>query len=158
LINYQFLESDVQWSTKTCIAFGALGLLAGVCAGTLGISSGMILGPLFLKMNLLPDVITSTTAFMIVFAQTSVSLQFVIADAISWQLSLFFMATGACASILGQIVLLIKNRISKRDSVLALMMACVVVLSCIALLGVGIYDQIVYKAPLGFRNFCNVVK
>jgi len=156
--SYVFQESDIRWTPKNCAIFGSLGLLAGVSAGTMGISAGMIVGPIFLELNLLPPVITATTAFMIIFAQTSVSIQFILANAISWDIALYFLGVGATASILGQVVLYIKNKISKRDSLLALLMSCVVAASCVSLIFTGISNQVKFGLSAGFSNFCTVTK
>jgi len=153
-LGFPYLESDVKWSFRMVVIYSLIGLLAGVSAGLLGVSSGMIIGPILLQLKLLPTVITATTAFMIIFAQTSVSLQYILFGTISWKLGLYYIGTGACASLLGQVVLYIKNRISKRDSLLALLMATVVAVSCILLLVVGIYEQITYHLPYDFRPLC----
>jgi len=136
---YMFLETDVKWTSRNVLIFPLLGLFSGIAAGALGISSATILGPILLGFGIIPYVVTATTAMMIIFVQSSILAQFLILGNISWRVAGVFFATGVTASLLGQLVLIVKNKVSKRESALALLMATVILFCLCSLVGVGVW-------------------
>ena len=47
---------DIQWTKETLAKFPKIALLAGVAAGLLGIGGGMVIGPLFMEIEMQPQV------------------------------------------------------------------------------------------------------
>ncbi len=65
-LNYQFTEGDIKWTLRNSLLIPTIFLTAGIVAGLLGIGGGMITGPLMLELGMVPQVVTSTSSFMIV--------------------------------------------------------------------------------------------
>ena len=78
MVNYQYVEGDVQWDNKTTIMYPAICTLAGLCAGMFGIGGGIVKGPLMLEMGVLPSVSSATAAFMILFTTASAAYTYVV--------------------------------------------------------------------------------
>ena len=51
-------------------------MVAAILCGMTGIAGGMVLGPLFLKYNMLPSVMSSTNQYITMVASVSVAIQF----------------------------------------------------------------------------------
>merc|ERR1712056_171686 len=66
-----------------------MGILAGVAAGLLGIGGGMVIGPLFITLDMQPKVGSSSCAFMILWTALSGVVQYAFAGKLGWQFILW---------------------------------------------------------------------
>lgn len=63
--NYQFAENDMKFESKRQILKVSLtSMVAGILCGTSGIAPGMVLGPLFLSYNMVPQVMSGTNQYI----------------------------------------------------------------------------------------------
>merc|ERR1719424_1711310 len=62
---------DLKWNDETLKKFPLIAVLAGVAAGLLGIGGGMVIGPLFIQLDMEPKVGSSSCAFMILWTALS---------------------------------------------------------------------------------------
>ena len=74
----------MQWTNKKTIVLPIIFVMAGVAAGFLGIGAGLVVGPIFLEMGMVPQVAVATSSYMILFTSFSTTVQFLILG-ISWE-------------------------------------------------------------------------
>jgi len=135
---FEFLETDLQWTSETLMKFPKTALLAGVTAGLLGIGGGMVIGPLFLSIGMQPQVGTSSCAFMILFTAASGVAQYSAAGKLGWQLTVYCISIGFISGQLGQRGV---NKVIKktgRPSFVIFLLAAIIGLACASMAIAGI--------------------
>ena len=73
---YNFDEKDVRFKDGICsiVTLSAACLVAAVLCGCTGIAGGMVLGPLFLKYNMHPSIMSGTNQYITMIASISVAI------------------------------------------------------------------------------------
>merc|ERR1711981_989538 len=93
---------DLQWTSEVLRQFPVIAVLAGVAAGLLGIGGGMVIGPLFIQLDVQPKVGSSSCAFMILWTAISGVVQYYYAGSIGWEFILYGVVVGFISGQLGQ--------------------------------------------------------
>ena len=75
--------------------------IAAVLCGMTGIAGGMVLGPLFLSYNMLPQVMSSTNQYITMIASFSVVIQFLMANQLYMGFALTFGFMSMIAAYVG---------------------------------------------------------
>ncbi len=60
-----------MWTNKSTAVVASIAFVAGVISSLLGIGGGMVLSPIMLELEVLPEITASTSSFMIVRKETS---------------------------------------------------------------------------------------
>jgi len=132
--NYKIIETDVDFTDgfeifKISFVCG----VAAVLCGMTGIAGGMVLGPLFLKYNMLPTIMSSTNQYITMIASISVVIQFVMQQ----QLDIAFASMFGLLSIVAAYVGLSKvNAYIKKtgkESLITILLTLVLVLALVML-------------------------
>ena len=110
-IGYVFHQGDVHWTFGNTMLHPAMCFLAGIAAGLLGIGGGLVLGPLFLEMGMLPEVSSATSSFMVLFTASTTSLQFLILGQLQLDYAGWLLPSCFIGALLG--VLLVKRLIKR---------------------------------------------
>jgi uncharacterized membrane protein YfcA len=55
-------------------------MLSSTICGVTGIAGGMVLGPLLLKLGMIPQIMSATNQYIVMIASLSVSIQFLFLD------------------------------------------------------------------------------
>lgn len=98
---YKFDANDLKFKSvfdvvKLCVFCM---IAAGLC-GMTGIAGGMVLGPLFLTYNMIPQMMSGTNQYITMIASISVAAQFAGINALNpWYSLLFGVITVICAFI-----------------------------------------------------------
>ena len=72
---YNYDDQDTKFNGISEIAFlSFVCMIAAVLCGCTGIAGGMVLGPLFLKYNMVPSVMSGTNQFITMIASVSVAI------------------------------------------------------------------------------------
>ena len=88
---YKFQPNDLKFETVAKILrMGAACMLAAVLCGSTGIAGGMVLGPLMLAYNMLPQVMSGTNQFITMIASTSTVLQYVMLNDLLYGYALLY--------------------------------------------------------------------
>jgi hypothetical protein len=75
---YAFHPDDIQFhQPKDVIKLCFFCSIAAVLCGMTGIAGGMVLGPLFLSYNMIPQIMSNTNQFITMIASLSVTVQFI---------------------------------------------------------------------------------
>jgi uncharacterized membrane protein YfcA len=158
-LHYKFVKGDVRWTPNYTLIISALSLGAGILSSLLGIGGGMILSPMMLEMQVLPEIVAATSTYMILFTSLSAVVQFAVLGRIIWDYAGVYCVIGFISAIVGQSVL---SYIVKKYNKTSIIIFCIVaVIGCsVILLGVtGIMrfaDQVSHGAYLGFNPYCPV--
>ena len=156
---FPFLEGDLQLTKKRTILLPIFSTVAGIAASFLGIGGGMVLGPLMLELGMSPDVVSATSALLILLSAVASVVQFVILGRIIVDYGLVLLAIGATASFVGvKLIRFIVTKYRKR-SVIVFLLSVVIMASNVLLLVSGILalvDQIDKdSSDLDFRGVCD---
>jgi hypothetical protein len=169
--NFICQKEDVQWTERKTILLPFLFILAGVAAGFLGIGAGLVVGPIFLEMGIVPQVAVATSSYMILFTSFSTSVQFLILGTIHlcsktltlvtgrlpWEYALWYFFVGLIAAMIGQAGLSEIIRRYKKQAFITLLLATVIAVS-VLLMGIleaiAIADNVKNHVPMGFRSIC----
>eukprot|EP00308_Calcidiscus_leptoporus_P004460 CAMPEP_0119370574 /NCGR_PEP_ID=MMETSP1334-20130426/16928_1 /TAXON_ID=127549 /ORGANISM="Calcidiscus leptoporus, Strain RCC1130" /LENGTH=491 /DNA_ID=CAMNT_0007387667 /DNA_START=191 /DNA_END=1666 /DNA_ORIENTATION=+ len=100
-LGYEYAEGDVQWDREKVVKYPAIVACAAVAAGMLGVGGGMVLGPIFLELDLLPEVSSATSTLMVLFMSSSTVGQFIVFGMIDAEYAIFF---GLVGGVLGAII------------------------------------------------------
>jgi hypothetical protein len=74
---YLYDANDLIFKDRSAIIQLSMAcMVAAILCGITGIGGGMVLGPLFLKYNMLPTVMSSTNQYITMVASVSVAIQF----------------------------------------------------------------------------------
>ena len=155
---YDFHKNDIKWNLKDVVAIGAVGLVAGLGAGMLGIGGGIVMNPVMLELGLLPEVSTASSSFMILFTSSIAIIQYLTADMVDVDYGIWVGCLAVVGSAIG--VLVLKKLVTKyqRSSLLVLLLAVILAVAAIVIASYGIYDIIDKEekgeAEYGFSEFC----
>jgi uncharacterized membrane protein YfcA len=64
-------------SSESIINLALICMVAAIICGSTGIAGGMVLGPLFLKYNMIPQIMSGTNQYITMIASISVAAQFI---------------------------------------------------------------------------------
>ena len=96
------VAGDIVWTRRAALMLVLAAVGAGVAAGLLGIGGGMIIGPIFVALELEPQVGTATTGFMVLFTALGGAIKYLTLGKLPWRLFLWFCAIGALGGQTGQ--------------------------------------------------------
>ena len=83
---YKFEANDTKFEkVSDIVALAFFCMIAAVLCGCIGIAGGMVLGPLFLKYNMIPSVMNETNQYITMIASLSVPIQFMYIGAMNFQ-------------------------------------------------------------------------
>merc|ERR1711935_484083 len=83
------LKKDLKFKDISQIAtLSGACLIAAILCGLTGIAGGMVLGPLFLKYDMIPSIMSSTNQYITLISAISVIIQFILAGTLNWEYAL----------------------------------------------------------------------
>lgn len=135
---YVPLENDLVWDEKFMAKFPAYALGAGCAAGLLGIGGGMILGPIFMAVDMEPRCATSASAFSILWTAGSGTILWIFSGNLGWQLMLWMMCFGFASGQIGQRLVDGVLKKTGRPSYVIFLLGSIIAMACIAMVTSGI--------------------
>ncbi|KAJ8600866.1 hypothetical protein CTAYLR_008216 [Chrysophaeum taylorii] len=135
---YVPLENDLVWDSKFMAKFPVYALCAGCAAGLLGIGGGMILGPIFMEVNMEPRCATSASAFSILWTAGSSTILWVFGDNLGWQLMCWMLGFGFVSGQIGQHAVDSLLRKTGRPSFVIFLLGSIIGTACIAMVASGV--------------------
>ncbi|KAL3938923.1 MAG: hypothetical protein SGBAC_006266 [Bacillariaceae sp.] len=128
---YQYVEGDIQWNDHALNYYPSICSLAGFFAGMFGIGGGIVKGPLMLAMGVHPSVASASSACMILFTSSTATTSFFVFGLLDRTYAPVCFTIGFLATFVGQVILSIIMRKSKRNSYIAYSIGLGVLLSAI---------------------------
>lgn len=133
---------DIKWDTSTLQKFPFIAVLAGVAAGLLGIGGGMVIGPLFIQLDVQPTVGSSTCAFMILWTALSGVVQYYFAGKLGSGFIIYGTIVGFVSGQMGQRMVDAALRRYGRPSFVIFLLGGIILAATIAMTGTGSYKLI----------------
>eukprot|EP00928_Gymnodinium_smaydae_P039425 TRINITY_DN26937_c0_g1_i1.p1 TRINITY_DN26937_c0_g1~~TRINITY_DN26937_c0_g1_i1.p1 ORF type:complete len:507 (-),score=72.09 TRINITY_DN26937_c0_g1_i1:62-1582(-) len=133
---------DLKWTNETLKLYPLIALLAGVSAGLLGIGGGMVIGPLFINLDMEPKVGASSCAYMILWTATSGVVQYMFAGKLGLQFVAYGILVGFVSGQLGQRGVDHVLRKSGRPSYVIFLLGGIVAVACVAMTSSGVYKLV----------------
>lgn len=131
---YVFDEMDTRFETTwSIIQLTFYCMIAAILCGSTGIAGGMVLGPLFLKYNMIPQVMSATNQYITLVASVSVAVQFAQRGELNIDYALIFGFTTLICVYTGIKGVNAYIARSGKQSVIAFILAFVLVLALVSL-------------------------
>lgn len=111
--------------------------IAGVLAGTLGIGGGLVINPILIRLNIIPEVSAAVSGFTVLFTGLATTTQYVIAGAFEIDAIYPFLIASVFGAILGNLVIKRLVRKFKRPSLLVWILVALLIFSTVLLPIVG---------------------
>ncbi|GAB2293535.1 hypothetical protein Dimus_027742 [Dionaea muscipula] len=150
-------EAGENLKVHQLVLYCALGLLAGVVGGLLGLGGGFILGPLFLELGIPPQVSSATATFAMTFSSSMSVIEYYLLKRFPVPYAVYFAVVATVAALIGQHVVRKLISLLGRASLIIFILAFTIFVSAISLGGVGISNmvyKIKHKEYMGFENLC----
>lgn len=148
-------QSSSYMPTSWCLLLFTpiLLFLVGVVVALLGTGSGTFLSPLFVMMELPPEIASATSSFMMIFSSLSISVQYLIANRLPYDYALWFFGIGLVSAIIGQVV--VRTLVKKLNASWILLWIMVILLSLSfallipqsVLLGISSHASFTFTSP-----------
>ena len=132
--HYDYDEADLHFEDPRVIKKLVVGcFLSGILSGILGIAGGTIMGPLFLSLKMIPEVVSATNQYIGMISSLSVTLQYVFKGKLNYGFLLLIGTFILLSSYLGliQVAKLVKK--TGRQSIIIFVMAFVFIVSFLIL-------------------------
>ena len=120
-------------STESIINLALTCMIAAIICGSTGIAGGMVLGPLFLKYNMIPQIMSGTNQYITMIASISVASQYIFMEQLNIYFSGLFGLITIFAAYVGIISVNIYIEKSGKQSIIAIILVVVFVLSLVSL-------------------------
>ncbi|XP_065866532.1 sulfite exporter TauE/SafE family protein 3-like [Euphorbia lathyris] len=147
-----------KFRVSKLIFYCLCGVVAGIAGGLLGLGGGFILGPLFLEMGIPPQVSSATATFAMTFSASMSVVEYYLLKRFPIPYALYLFGVTTVAGIVGQYVVKKVIDMLGRASIIIFVLSLTILISAIALGGVGIADiikDLKHKEYMGFQNMCS---
>lgn len=141
-LRFPFAKGDIQWTLRNTRQLSPIAIVSGTMSGMLGIGGGMVLGPLFIGLEVEPEVSTATTGFMLLFTGFAGTTEYLTVGRLPWRYLLWFGSLGVIGAQMGQ--RFVKRLISRsgRPSIVVLLLGGVILLAVTCMTAIGIVNVV----------------
>jgi hypothetical protein len=157
-LGYYWEERDFKMKYKNMSVICVVSVIAGICAGMLGMSGGTFLSPLLLSYRIRPEITAATSSFLLFFTSSISTLQFLYIKQLQTSLALILLLSSVVGSLLGITVVNKFIEKHKRASLLVILISIFLTISSISML-IYAFDSIssvsLQSLPLSNSSFCN---
>lgn len=103
---FNFVEGDIDWSIKeSFLKYIVSASFVGMFSTLLGIGGGMIMNPIMINFNVIPEVVVATSSITTFFSSVISALQFIISEgSVEWYYGVLFLI-GGLASVTSLVIL-----------------------------------------------------
>jgi uncharacterized membrane protein YfcA len=136
---FNFIEGDIEWNKPSSfIKYGLSASFVGLLSTLLGIGGGMIMNPIMINLQMLPEVVVATSSITSFFSSVISASQFIISEGVfEWYYGVLILI-GAVASCTSLIILRV---LRKRIKVfITVILGITLVVSMVMLVIVNIID------------------
>eukprot|EP01117_Protostelium_nocturnum_P012135 TRINITY_DN4452_c0_g1_i4.p1 TRINITY_DN4452_c0_g1~~TRINITY_DN4452_c0_g1_i4.p1 ORF type:complete len:492 (+),score=124.09 TRINITY_DN4452_c0_g1_i4:775-2250(+) len=152
-------KGTITWTKGKMAGLSIGSFVGGILAGLVGIGGGMVSSPILLEMGVHPQIVMSTSTFLILFTSSTTSIQYLIFKKLPLDYSAVYAIMTFFSNIVGNLVIdwLIKKY--KKTFIVIFIVAGVVGLSALMLSiagGFTIYDALGSGETPHFKSLCAV--
>jgi uncharacterized membrane protein YfcA len=141
-IAFPYDNNDIVWKGPILFKFPLYAFFAGLIAGLVGIGGGLIIGPLLIELGVNPIISTVTSNFLVLFTSSSTSIQFTLMGMMNLNYGGICTLFSIIGSFIGTVTVHYLLIVTKRESVLVIVLSFVLLLSTILLPGYSIYETV----------------
>lgn len=142
-----------HWSTQQHYGFAALGLVAGLLAGLVGVGGGLIFAPGMLYIGMDAAQVVATSTFCVLFTSSSTTLQYLFLSRIILPLVPVYATVNILASLIGTTAVITATRSNVPKSFISFTVLLAVttsaVFSCVKLQSL-VGDSPLHELPSSF--------
>jgi uncharacterized membrane protein YfcA len=143
-------EGDIMWGASAWyLPFLSFGI--GILTSLLGIGGGELMGPLMLRLQILPMVSTGTTSIMSLLNTSSGVLHYLILGDVDWDFAPWVFVLGLAAGFSGRTTALLIANYYRRPSVMVFALFAVLVV-CFCVYIAYIFS---YEIDISIGSLCN---
>nr|DAD21690.1 TPA_asm: hypothetical protein HUJ06_023153 [Nelumbo nucifera] len=146
-----------NWKVPLLFLYCFCGIVAGIVGGLLGLGGGFILGPLFLELEVPPQVASATSTFVMVFSSSMSVVQYYLLKRFPVPYASYFVLVATIAAFTGQHVVRKLITLLGRASIIIFILAMTIFVSALSLGGVGIanmLEMLEHNEYMGFESLC----
>jgi len=152
-MGYEYAEGDVAWDADKARRYPMIVAVGAIAAGMLGVGGGMILGPIFLELGIIPQVSSATSTVMVMFMSSANMGQFIVLGMLDLEYACYYGAIGIVGAIVGTGAAKKLIEMSGRASFLIFFLAVILLGSGLLMVVTGT-PQIIKSGLTGFRPVC----
>lgn len=131
---YKFAPNDLKFETMgKIVKLSVFCAIAATLCGFTGIAGGMVLGPLFLSYNMVPQVMAGTNQYITMVASIVTAFQFIYIGNLLWWYAMFFGGLSVVSAYLGLKSLNIYLAKSGKQSIIAIVLTFCLTFALISL-------------------------
>ncbi|KAJ5074171.1 sulfite exporter taue/safe [Anaeramoeba ignava] len=154
-INYPIVKGDVKWGKKIIIAFSLVCFLNGLVAGMLGAGAGTITSFILVEMKLNPEVLTATSALIVLLASSSTAIQYLLIGLVPYAKGFWFFGVTLICFPIGKLTLNYLVRKYKRAALILFTFAIAITVSAV-LMCYNTIDALLHQSHKNkISQFCN---
>lgn len=150
-------DHGTHWPLHLLILSLCCALLAGILGGLLGVGSGFVMGPLFIELGIAPQVASATATLGMTFTASISVVQYYLLNRFPVPYALYLTLVATVAAYIGQKIIDKLINIFQRASLIIFVLSFTILVSAIALGGVGIshmIEKIQRNEYMGFEDLC----
>jgi uncharacterized membrane protein YfcA len=126
--------SAITWDERNTIVYPLISVVAGLVSGMFGIGGGIVSGPLMLALGVHPQVVSATSACMILFTSFISTLWKLTFGFLKYDYAAFCIVLGFVSTLVGQAMTTrLLERSGNRSSYIAFCIGAVVAISAVAM-------------------------
>ncbi|CAK8570220.1 unnamed protein product [Lathyrus sativus] len=151
-------DHGTHWPLNLLILSLSCSLLAGILGGLLGVGAGFVMGPLFIELGIAPQVASATCTLGMTFTASISVAQYFLLNRFPVPYALYLALVASVAAYIGQKVIDKLVNIFERASLIIFVLSFTILVSAIALGGVGIshmIEKIQRNEYMGFEDLCH---
>lgn len=153
IMGYEYAEGDVAWDADKVSRYPMIVCVGSIAAGMLGVGGGMILGPIFLELGIVPQVSSATSTVMVMFMSSANMGQFIVLGMLDMEYAMFYGAVGIIGAIVGTGAAKKLIEMSGRASFIIFFLAAILLGSGVLMVVTGSM-QLMKTGLTGFRPVC----
>ncbi|XP_045805070.1 sulfite exporter TauE/SafE family protein 3-like isoform X2 [Trifolium pratense] len=124
-------DQGKEYTVIQLFIYSAIALLAGILGGLLGLGGGFMLAPLFLEMEVPPQVSSATTTFIMTFSASMCVVEYYMLKRFPIPYALYFLLVSFIAALVGQHFLSKILKLFGRASIIIFILASIIFISAI---------------------------
>lgn len=151
-------ERGTNITAQQIVLYWMIGICAGIIGGMVGLGGGVILGPLFLTMQVPPQVTSATCMFAVMFSSSLSMVEFYLLKRFPIPYTLYFVGVATIATFGGQHIVKKLVAILRRESLVTFILAVTFFISAFFIGAEGIINvvhKIKHHEYMGFDSLCS---
>jgi uncharacterized membrane protein YfcA len=154
---YSAVEGDIAWRWPIAFGVAAASFFVGFITALVGVGGGVVLGPLFIELGVLPEVAAAVSSVISMCGGLSSVIQFAANDRIELGYGLLFLGVGIVGSLVGTNVT--RRLVDRLDKSAVIVVVLVVMLAVSLVLviatGVLVLTETASSESFAFRGVCS---